>query len=105
MSRTTSVSDVPQSATEVVRGNGGGGDGGTMEQRQEKKEGKDKERPLVSVNIEALIHDVKRRGAQKGRNADEVEAMAQTAARYVAPFSFPHNLTSRPISDAALGVM
>lgn len=35
----------------------------------------------MSVNVEALIQDVKRRGAQKGRDPEEIEAMAQTAAR------------------------
>ena len=38
------------------------------------------------MNLEALTQDVKRRGAQKGRDAEEIEAMAQTAARYVIRF-------------------
>ena len=68
-----SASTLPNVSADVMHGNGVKG--------ENEKDAAPK--PLVSVNLEALMHDVKRRGLQKGRNAEEVEAMAQTAARYV----------------------
>ena len=71
-SRTTSVSEPPASASSAP----------TSQDPQVKEEAAPAA-PLVSVNVEGLIQDVKRRGAEKGRNAEEVEAMARTAARCV----------------------
>ncbi|GJE95469.1 hypothetical protein PsYK624_116530 [Phanerochaete sordida] len=57
-------------------------------------------RPLVSVNVEALVQDVQRRAAQKGRDAAEAEAMAQTAARIAQRIAADQTAALRPDVDA-----
>lgn len=71
-SRTTSISEAPASASAAPTPQG-----------DPIKPHATPAKPLVSVNLESLIQDVKRRGTQKGRNAEEVEIMARTAARSV----------------------
>lgn len=46
-----------------------------------KEKEKEKEKPCVTVDIDAAAEDARQRGRQKGRRDEEVEAMAQTAAR------------------------
>ena len=41
----------------------------------------DANKPRATVNVEAMVAEARRRGMQKGRREDEIESMAQTAAR------------------------
>lgn len=43
--------------------------------------GIDNNRPVATVSVEAVVEEARRRGIQKGRKEEEVEAMAQTAFR------------------------
>ncbi|EKM54396.1 uncharacterized protein PHACADRAFT_210196 [Phanerochaete carnosa HHB-10118-sp] len=58
-------------------------------------------RPLVSVNVEALIQDVMRRGAQKGRDEEEIEAMVQTAARVAQRIAADQTAALQPDTESA----
>lgn len=69
-SRTTSTSELPTSAS------------ATETQGESSKLNGALPKPIVAVNVEAVLASARQRGAQKGRNAEETEAMAQTAARY-----------------------
>ncbi|KIP08437.1 hypothetical protein PHLGIDRAFT_127050 [Phlebiopsis gigantea 11061_1 CR5-6] len=87
-SRTTSASEPPASASSVP----------TSQELQVKEEAAPP-RPLVSVNVEGLVQEVKRRGAQKGRNAEEVEAMARTAARIAERIAADQTMALQPDTE------
>lgn len=71
LSRTASTSEAPTPAPQV--------DTTDSHVAEEKTE------PVVTVNVQAISDEAWRKGKQKGRRAEEVEAMAQTATRYVGP--------------------
>lgn len=68
-SRTTSTSELPTSAS------------ATENQGESSRLNGGPPKPIVAVNVEAVFASARQRGAQKGRTAEETEAMAQTAAR------------------------